>query len=182
MIIAALVTIIGPLVWLAGSWKWIDDVQHGPKPVTEEQLSNLEDPAKLSSPYVTLTKIDKIVDSGIVTVKSTKGSSFEEKTYLLKVGDRWLMAQSKLTSELAMAMRSPEPALTGYLFTNRLINNKDSEVRAMVLAQHPDEKFYPFMIDLADQRDLANVRIWGVVIIVLFGIYLVWDSYKRMNA
>ena len=182
MIIAAVFTIIGPLVWLAGSWKWINDVQHGARPVTEEQLRNLEDPAKLPNQYVTLPKIDKIVDSGIVTVKSTKGYSMEEKTYLILVADRWLIAQSKLTSELALAMMRPEQALTGYLFTNRLVGNKDSSVREMVLAQHPGDKFYPFMIDLADQKDLANVRIWSVVLVVLLGIYLLWDGYKRMKA
>ncbi len=182
MVIGAVVCIIGPLWWLAQSWKWIQQVRQGPRPITVEQLRTLEDPTTLPTQYVILPPADSVADSGIVRMVKTRGYQMEEKNFLIKVGDRIFIAIVKPKTPVQAVLAASNPVLIGYLCDQRLVGNSDKEIRDMVLAAHPNEKFYPYMIDLADQTELANVRLWGIVLVVMLGLYLEWDACKKMQS
>jgi hypothetical protein len=79
-----------------GAWfMWQDRywiAQDGPTEVTLEQLTKLENPSQLPSPWVKVT-FEKIVDTGVEMLEVGPGvKTVDYKFLLVQAGDRWMVA------------------------------------------------------------------------------------------
>jgi hypothetical protein len=93
LLLFAGVCLLAGLLVLVWQWRWMSAICTGPEPVTLAQLRQIKHPDELSNPWVTVTA-DNIVETDVTMVAKDKyGSRTKSKFFLVRVGDRWLIAE-----------------------------------------------------------------------------------------
>jgi len=82
---------IGALVFFFINLRWFLSVLAGPQPITVEDLAKLESPSSLSNPWVSVTATATLSTGQLLY--SDKGEELVAAILLLKVHDRWLVAE-----------------------------------------------------------------------------------------
>ena len=89
--------VIGSVGFLLYNIRWIRSAFAGPVPITLAELRKLEDPGKLTNPWVTFT-YEQSVDTGLQLVNQSRrggGDTVASSYLLVKVEDRWLITEVK---------------------------------------------------------------------------------------
>jgi hypothetical protein len=128
-IVIALVMILGGAGVPALSYHWIYSVFSGPAPIELDAIAAIDDPAKLARRWVTF-KSGESVDTGICVIEEKNGvQRLESKYYLVKTGERWLIAE-------VLPEFKPGQQVSGYL--QEWYTPFETESIAQIKAQFPE--------------------------------------------
>jgi hypothetical protein len=132
--------VIGSVGFLIYNLRWLGSALSGPVPLTLTELRKIDDPAKLSNPWVKFT-YEQSINTGVELVsKSRRGNETRTSKYLLvKVEDRWLITEVKADHQ--------GKTVTGYL--DKGSTPLRAEALDKVKAAQPDKAklLLPFYVD-----------------------------------
>jgi hypothetical protein len=128
-IVIALVMILCGAGVPALSYRWIYSVFSGPAAIELDAIAAIDDPAKLARRWVTF-KSGEAVDTGLCVIEEKNGvERLESRYYLVKTGDRWLIAE-------VLPEFKPGQEVSGYL--QRWYTPFETESIAQIKAQFPE--------------------------------------------
>jgi hypothetical protein len=128
-IVIALLMILGGAGVPALSYHWIYSVFSGPAAIELNAIAAIEDPAKLARRWVTF-KTGEAVDTGLCVIEEKNGvERLESRYYLVKTGDRWLIAE-------VLPDFKPGQEVSGYL--QEWYTPFETESIAQIKAQFPE--------------------------------------------
>lgn len=107
LLIFGIACFIGAIVVVVWNLRWVRSAMAGPVKMSTAELAQLDDPAKLDNPWVTIP-LAGAQETGLGISSKRGGSVTDKSRYLLvPVGDRWLITE--------VAARHSGSEATGYL-------------------------------------------------------------------